>query len=128
MVDIKFNEKAANEKTLWFNEIYTPLFEKRKLVKPYERSVIQLLSVLVKNEKGTLNSFKFNEKTHSTMKKKIYLPLYAEHLHFLMTRAGWIATKIYAHYTFEQVFKKDFVIMNQVSQQNTKTNVGKDFY
>ena len=128
MVDIKFNEKAANEKTLWFNEIYTPLFEKRKLVKPYERSVIQLLSVLVKNEKGTLNSFKFNKKTHSTMKKKIYLPLYAEHLHFLMTRAGWIVTKIYAHYTFEQVFKKDFVIMNQVSQQNTKTNVGKDFY
>ena len=41
VVDIKLNEKAANEKTLLFNEIYTPLFEKKKFVKPYERSVIQ---------------------------------------------------------------------------------------
>ena len=28
VVDIKFNEEAADEKTLLFNEIYTPLFEK----------------------------------------------------------------------------------------------------
>ena len=31
-VDIKFNEKARNEKALLFNEIYTPLFEKKKLL------------------------------------------------------------------------------------------------
>ena len=62
IVDIKFDEKKTNEKTLLFNELYTPIFEKKKLVKPYERSVIQLLSVLLKN----------NEKTHSTMKKKRY--------------------------------------------------------
>ena len=61
VVDIKFDEKAANKKTLLFNENYTPLFKKRKLVKPYERSIIQLLSVLVKNKKDQLNSFKFNE-------------------------------------------------------------------
>ena len=49
------------------------------------------------------------------MKKKIFLPLYAEH--FLIARARWLVTKTYAHYTFEQAaFKKDFVIMNQVSR------------
>lgn len=28
-VDIKFNEKLANEKVLLFNEIFTPLFKKK---------------------------------------------------------------------------------------------------
>ena len=49
-----------------FNEIHTPLFEK-KLVKPYERFVLQVLTVLPRNNKGLLNTFKFNKKTHSTM-------------------------------------------------------------
>ena len=46
------------------NEIYTPIFEKNKTIKPYERSV------LMKNEKDYLNTFKFNEKTLSTIKNK----------------------------------------------------------
>ena len=62
------------KKTLLFNELYTPIFEKKKVIKPYERSVIQLLSVLVENKKGGLNTFKFNEKTHSTMKKNFFCP------------------------------------------------------
>ena len=61
------------------------------------------------------------------MKKKIFLLLYAEH--FLITKTGWLVTKIYAHYTFEQAaFKKDFVIMNQVSRHKGKAKVEKDFY
>ena len=55
---------------------------KKKLVNSYERSVLQLLTVLQRNSKSLLNTFKFNEKTHSTMKQKSNLPLYAEHLHF----------------------------------------------
>ena len=43
------------------------------------------------------------------MKLNFFFPLYAEHLHFLIKRARWIVTKIYAHYTFEQSkFKKRF--------------------
>ena len=34
VVDIKFNKEAADEKVLLFNEIYTPIFEKKKVVKP----------------------------------------------------------------------------------------------
>ena len=46
-----------------------------------------------------------------------------------MTRCGWKVTKIGGHYTFEQKkIKKDFVIMNQVSRQNAKTDVEKDFF
>ena len=104
-----------------FNEIYAPILGKKKLIKPYERSVLEIQSMLAKNHKGTLKTFKFNEKTHSTMKKKKNLPLYAEHLHFLIIRARRLVTKIYAHYTFEQSpFKKDFVMMNQVSRQKAK--------
>ena len=62
-------------------------------IKPYERSVLQIQSVLAKNDKGTLKTFKFNEKPHSTM-KKMFLPRYAEHLHLLITRAGCLVTKI----------------------------------
>ena len=55
--------------------------------------------------------------------------MYAEDLHFLITRAGWLVTYIYAHYTFEQSkFKKDFVVMNQKSRQTATSNVEKDFY
>ena len=55
--------------------------------------------------------------------------LYAEHLHVLIKRTGWIVTKIYAHYTFEQSrFKKGFITMNQVSKQKATTKVEKDFY
>ena len=32
------------------------------------------MSVIVKNKKILLNTFKFNEKTHLTMKKKLFLP------------------------------------------------------
>ena len=79
VVDICFNQNTANEKTLLFNEIHTPIFEKEKMVKPYERSLLQLQSVLLKNQKGGLKTFKFNEKTHSTM-KKIFLFLFTPNI------------------------------------------------
>ena len=55
------------------------------LIKPYKRSVLQLQSVLAKNDKAVLETFKCNEKTHSTMKNKLFLLLYAENLHFSVT-------------------------------------------
>ena len=63
------------------------------------------------------------------MKEKIYVPLYAEDLYFLTTRAGWKVTKIYEHYTFKQdTFKKDFVAMNQNPRKTATSKVEKDFY
>ena len=79
-------------------------------------------------KKDKLNSFPDNSKTHSTLKEKKIIRLYAEDLHFLITRAGWLVTHIYAHYTFEQSkFKKDFVVMNQKSRQTATSSVEKDF-
>ena len=81
------------------------------------------------NDKGVINSFKTRAKTYATMDEKIAIRLYAEHLHFLLSRCGWRVTKIRGHYTFEQKkFKRDFVIMNQVSRQKAQTDVEKDFY
>lgn len=122
IVDIKFYLK--NKKVLLFNEFCTPIFEKSKLTIPYERSVLKLLSVLSGNEgKDIINTFKHNAKSHSTVKEKIFISLYVEHWHFLVTRAGWLVTKIYEHFTFEQSpSKKEFVTMNQNAMKETFIN------
>ena len=92
-VDIKFPNK--NHKTLLFNEIYPPIFEKNTKMEPFERSILQLMSILQRNEeKETIKSFQYNSKTHSTLKDKKFIPLYAEDLHFLIKRAGWLVTHI----------------------------------
>ena len=45
---------------------------------------------------------------------------------FLVTRAGWLVTKIYEHNTFYQSkFEKQFVIMNQNSRQMATSSIEK---
>ena len=69
IVDIKFHNK--NPKTLLLNEIYPSVFKKKKKVDPYERSFLQLLSVIKRNEeKDITNSFSYTSKTHSTLEEK----------------------------------------------------------
>ena len=59
---------------------FIPLFlKKEKIVQAYKQSVLQLMSVLSRNEdKDIINNFKCNAKTHSTMDEKKFIPLYAE--------------------------------------------------
>ena len=125
IVDIKFNN--VNPKTLLFNELYPPIFEKNKKMEPYGRSTLQLLSIMVRNKgEDKINSFPYNSKTHAKLKEKKYVALYAEDLHLLMTRAGSLVTHIYKHFTFSQLkFQKDFVVMNQKARQTA--SVEKDF-
>ena len=110
---------------------YTRQYLKKNLtMEPYERSTLQLMSIMRKGEdKNKINSFPHTSKTHSTLKEKKLIPLYAEDLHFLVTRAGWLVTHIYEHYTFEQSkSKKDFVVMNQKSRQKATSSVERDFF
>ena len=90
------------------------------------------MRVLNRNEqKDIINSFKCTAKTHSTLDEKKFIPLYAEHLHFLIKWAGWqvTLTLIYKHYTFEQAkFKEDFVIMNQTVREKATCPLERDFY
>ena len=130
VVDIEFAD--INEKTLLFNKMYPPIFEENKKIDPYERSCTQIISRATvkcnKNKKKTY-PLHFNSKTHATLNEKIFVPLYAEELYFLTTRAGWKVTRIYEHYTFKQdTLKKDFVVMNQNARKTAKTKVEKDFY
>ena len=68
----------------------------------FERSTLQLMCILPRNEeKDKINSSSYTSKTHSTLGEKKFISLYAEHLHFLIKRAGWLVTSIYEHYTFE---------------------------
>ena len=94
-----------------------------------ERSVFHLFDAMRLNDRETINSFKTTAKTHATMDGKITIPIYAEHLHFLWLRCGWRVTKITGHYMFQQKkYKRDFVIMNQLSRQKAQTDMEKDFY
>ena len=72
-VDITFHN--INKKTLLFNKIYPPIFQKNKKIDPYERSTLQLTSVMIRDEeKDKINTFAYNSKTHSTLKeKKLFL-------------------------------------------------------
>ena len=61
--------------------------------------------------------------------KHVFFKMYLEHLAFVISRGGWCVTKIYSHFTFEQeAFKKNFILMNQKSRQNTKNSIEKDFF
>ena len=99
-------------------------------MEPIERSTLQLMSILERDEeKDKINRFSYTFKTHSTLGEKKFIPLYAEELHFLIKRAGWLVTYIYEHHTFEQSkFKKDFVVMNQKSRQAATSPVEGDFF
>ena len=103
---------------------------KNKKIDPYERSTLQIMSVIVRDEeKEKINRLPYNSKTHSTLKNKKFVILCAEDLDVLVARAGWLVTHIDADYTFEQSkFEKNFVIMNQKSRQTTSSKVEKDFY
>ena len=98
-----------NPKTLLFNEIFPPIFEKQKKIPLHMRSCSQMSRAQKKKDKDEINSLPFNSKIHATLNKIFFINLYAEDLYFLTTRAGWKVTKIYEHYTFKQdTFKKRF--------------------
>ena len=99
-------------------------------MEPYVQSTLQLMNIVVRDEeKDKIISFPYTSKTHFTLKEKKIIPLYAEDLHFLITRAGWLVTHIYERYTYEQSkFKKDFIVTNQKAKQKAISSVEKDFY
>ena len=80
-VSIKFSD--INPKTLLFNEIYPPIFQKNKKISPHLCSCSQIMSRAQKKKgKKEIASLPFNSKTHATLNKKIFVNLYAEDLYF----------------------------------------------
>ena len=126
-VDIEFDVKKATKRQFAYNEIYPPIIEKQKTIDPCERSVFQLLEQFVMGHLGP-KSYRSTAKAHATLFLKKFIPLYLEDLVFCIKRAGWIVTKIHSHLTFEQSrFKRNFILMNQKSRQESKNNVEKYF-
>ena len=75
-----------------------------------------------------LKSYRSTAKAHATLFLTKFVPLYLQDLVFCIKRAGWAVTKIHSHLTFEQSrFKRNFILMNQKSRQESKNNVEKDF-
>lgn len=88
IIDIEFDKENSTEKQLFFNEICTTIFEKKGFVCK-QRSTFQILDAMRLNDKGIINSYKTIARTHATMDKKVNIPLYAEHIHFLILKCGW---------------------------------------
>ena len=129
IVDIEFDYKNASKKQIIYNEIYPPIVEKQKTIDPNEKSVYQLLDNFREGKDDVALSYKVTAKAHSTLLTKTFIPLYLEDLVFVIKRYGWRVTKIHKHITFDQApFKKNFILMNQKSRQESKTNAEKDFY
>ena len=100
VVDIKFDKDNASERQIVYNEIYSPIVEK-KTIDACERSVFQLMDNYSESVNGA-STYKVTAKAHSTVLPKKCIPLYLENLVFLIKRAGWVVTKIHAHLTFDQ--------------------------
>ena len=95
--------------TFLYNEILPPINEKQKVLDANERSVYQFLELLDEIAENKPKSYRQTAKSHATMFPKKFIPLYLEDLRFLIKRAGWIVTKLYPNFVFEQdCFKKDF--------------------
>ena len=121
VVDIEFDEQNATEKQLLYNEIFPPIIEKQKILDANERSVYHLLELFDETIDNKPKSYRCTAKSHATMFPKKFIPLYLEDLRFLVKRAGWIVTKLYSHFTFEQdCFKKEFVLKNKVATKCKK--------
>ena len=112
-----------------YNEIFPPIIEKQKILDANERSLYQLLELFDKTNDDKPKSYRCTAKSHATLFPKKFILLYLEDLRFSIKRAGWIVTKLYSHFTFEQgAFKKDFILMNQRSRQIAKNYIEKIFY
>ena len=129
VVDIEFDIENADERKMLYNEIFPPIIEKEKILEANERSLFQLLELYQVTEDGKPKAYRCTAKSHATLFPKKCIPLYLEDLRFLIKRAGWVVTKRYAHFTFEQdTIKKDFVLVNQFARQNATNDIEKNFY
>ena len=91
--------------------------------------VYQLLEQYSATEKEYPRSYRGTRKARATLFKEKFQTMYLEQICFAINGAGWSVTKIYSHYTFEQeCFKKELILMNQHSRQNTKNSIEKNFY
>ena len=129
IVDIEFDLENADERKYLYNEIFPPIIEKQTKFDVNDRSLFQLLELFSETDQKKAKSYRVTAKSHATLFPKKCIPLYIEDLQFLIKRAGWVVTKLYSHFTFEQdTIKKDFVLMNQYSRQNAKNDIEKNFY
>lgn len=129
VADIIFDHENATEKQVLYNDILPPVIEKHKTLDANEKSIYQLLEQYHKTDNSAQKACSCTKKSQATLFPKKIIPLYLEELKFLIQRCGWLVTKIYSHFTFEQdAFKKDFVLHNQKEQKNVKRYIDKDFY
>ena len=99
-----------------FNEIYPPILVKKQN-RTCPRKIYHSINERLKQKYGKGHHKQFQMQLQNRLGPRWYkkfIPLYAEHLHFLIKKAVWLVTKIYENYTFGRAkFKQEFVLMNQ---------------
>ena len=88
IVDIEFNVGKTNATTVTYNEIYTTIFQKQKIIDPTERSVFQLSAPLRTDSENQSLSFKSSKKKLCDHARKKITASYLEYLNFFIKRVG----------------------------------------
>ena len=105
-----------------------PFIEKDTKIEANKRSVYQLLEFYLEDYRGNPNAYKISAKAHSNLFAKKFIPLYLEEIKFAVLRCGWKVTKLYKHFYFDQeIFKRNFILMNQKARQEARDKVESDF-
>ena len=129
VIDVEFEHEKATDCQIMYNEKFPPFTDKQTRIEANERSVFELLELYSEDSIGAPRNYKITSKCHSNLLPKRCVPMYLEELKFAIVRCSWKVTKLYKHYYFEQKkFKRDFILMNQKSRQETKNKIESDFF
>ena len=128
IVNIEFDHAHATDRQIMYNEIIPPFIEKDTKIEANKRSVYQLLELYSEDKDGNPNKYKISAKAHANMLSKKFIPLYLEEIKFAVLRCGWKVTKLHKDYYFDQeVYKKNFILMNQKARQEATDEIESDF-
>ena len=112
--------KRLAKKSFFSTKYIRRYLKRKKQLDSSEWYVFQLLEKMRKKENGSLNSYKFNRKTHATMSKKSLFPYMVSILDFLWKEQAGMSLVTRLTITT--------LLNSQVSRQKAKTSVEKDFY
>ena len=74
VVDIHFDYKNATSRQLLYNETFSPVFEKHKIIGASERSVYRFIEQYSEIDKRIPRSYRCTHKAHATLFAKKFQP------------------------------------------------------
>ena len=101
--------------------MFPPIIDEQKKLDANEQSAFQICEQYSETDSNNPKWYKCTKRSEATLLPKNYIPLYVEHLKFLIVKCSWKVTKIHRQFKIEQErFRKDFILMNKKPCQIAK--------